>query len=101
MPSRQQLEQLLDIDPDDLFLRYALAKTLVTEGNLEAGLDQFRRVLKQDPDYVPAYFQMGQALAEGGRNDEARPVVEQGIAVAKRVGDTHAAGEMAGFLDLL
>lgn len=101
MPSRQQLEQLLDAEPDDLFLRYALAKTLVSEGKLECALVQFHRVLDLNADYVPAYFQMGQALAEAGRTDEARGIVERGIDVARRVGDSHAAGEMSGFLDLL
>lgn len=101
MPSRKQLEQLLEAEPDDLFLRYALAKTLVSEGELESALVQFGRVLDQNADYVPAYFQMGQALADGGRTEEARGIVERGIEVARRVGDTHALGEMTGFLELL
>jgi Flp pilus assembly protein TadD len=101
LPSRQQIEQLLEADPDDLFLRYALAKAHVSEGNLEPALVQFRLVLEKNPEYVPAYFQMGQALAEAGRGNEARAIVSRGVVVAQRVGDTHAAAEMTGFLDVL
>jgi len=73
----------------------------VSEGDLEAGLTEFHRVLVNDPDYVAAYFQMGQALTEAGRTPDAREILVRGIAAARRVGDTHAQAEMAGFLETL
>jgi predicted Zn-dependent protease len=95
------LEELLRSEPDDVFLRYALAKACVSEGNLEAGLREFRAVLVADPDYVPAYFQMAQALAESGQIEPARLALTDGIATARRVGDAHAEAEMTGFLEML
>ena len=101
MPTRQQLEQLLQSDPDDVFLQYALAKARVSEGDLEGGLDQFQFVIDHHPDYVPAYFQKAQALAENERPDEARVIVTMGIHVARKVGDRHAESEMIEFLEAL
>jgi thioredoxin-like negative regulator of GroEL len=101
LPTRQQLEELLRSEPDDLFLRYALAKACVSEGNLESGLEEFRAVLKKDPDYVPAYFQMAQALADAGQTEPARETLTSGIAVARRVKDAHAEAEMTGYLEML
>jgi len=101
LPSRQQLEELLQSEPDDVFLRYALAKAFISEGNLPQGLEEFRRVIAQDPDYVAAYFQMGQALAEAGQNQPAREIIEQGMAAARRVNDSHALAEMTAFLETL
>ena len=101
LPTAQQLEQLLQSDPDDVFLQYALAKARVSEGAVEAGLAQFQAVIDRNPEYVPAYFQKGQALAERGRTDEARDILKQGIQIARKVGDGHAEREMTEFLETL
>ncbi len=98
MPSRAQLEELLKSEPDDTFLLYALAKAYVSEGDVAMGLAQFDEVLKRDPKHVPAHFQKGQVLAEDGQTDAAREILNQGIQVAKEVGDDHALGEMLDFL---
>ena len=101
MSRRSQIEELLRDDPHDEFLMYALANELVTEGDLPAALAAFDRVLARHPDYVPAYFRKGQTLAQEGDSDAARDVLTRGIAVADRVGDAHASGEMTAFLDTL
>jgi predicted Zn-dependent protease len=101
MPSREQLEELLTTEPDDVFLNYALAKTLVSSGDLSAGLARFDRVLELDPKYVPGYFQKSQTLVEQGKKAEASDVLKCGINVARELGDTHAEGEMTAFLDTL
>ena len=101
MSRRQQIEALLHEEPDDVFLNYALAKELVSEGNVASAITAFDRVLGLNPDYVPAYFQKAQTLAGEGEIDSARDVLTSGIAVAKRVGDSHASGEMIAFLDTL
>lgn len=101
MPTKTQLEELLAAEPDDLFLRYALAKACVSEGEIERGLSLFEEVLERDPDYVAAYFQKGQALVEAGRAEDARDALTRGIATARKVGDSHAEAEMTAFLDTL
>jgi thioredoxin-like negative regulator of GroEL len=101
LPTARQLEQLLESDPDDVFLQYALAKARIAEGNVEAGLAQFDAVIDRHPEYVPAYFQKGQALAERSRTEEARAVLTSGIQVARKVGDGHAEREMTEFLESL
>jgi tetratricopeptide (TPR) repeat protein len=101
LPNRKQLEQLLESDPDDEFLQYALAKACVSEGDVETGLSRFQSVIDRHPDYVPAYFQKGQALAERGRIAEAGDILRLGIEAAHRSGDRHAESEMTAFLDAL
>ncbi len=101
MPTSQQLEQLLGSDPNDVFLQYALANAWIKEGDVERGLAQYQSVIDQQPEYVPAYFQKGQTLAERGRTDEARDVLTRGIKVARKVGDGHAEREMTEFLETL
>ena len=101
MSRRHQIEELLRADPEDVFLKYALAKELVAEKDIPAALAAFDRVLRGHPDYVPAYFQKAQTLASEGDAGAARVTLQSGIEVARRVGDTHAAGEMSAFLDTL
>lgn len=101
MPRRKQLEALLAEEPDDVFLNYALAKALVQEGEVDAGLAQFRRVLQLDAGHVATYFQMAQTLAAEGETEAARETVTRGISVARRAGDSHAEREMTEFLNAL
>ena len=101
MSRRTQLEKMLKADPDDVFLQYALAMQCVAEGDTSAGLERLQQVIDRDPDYVAAYFQQGQLLAQQGDIDAAKPVITRGIQVARKVGDNHAEAEMTGFLETL
>jgi Tfp pilus assembly protein PilF len=98
---KQQLEELLELDPDDSFVRYGLAMEYVSSGQDDEAVKFLDELLRRDPNYVPAYLQAGRALIRTGDDDRARDVLRRGIAVARRTGDEHAAGEMAGFLESL
>lgn len=80
---------------------YGLAMEHRSAGDVDSALATFQRCHEIDANYVAAYFMCAQMLAEAGRGDEARAEVERGIAVARRVGDGHALGEMQGLLDSL
>ena len=101
MPSREQLEQLLAADPTDVFLIYAVAMACASEGNAGEAIEKLAELVGEQPDYVPAWFQRGQLLAGANRVEEAREVLGEGIGVARRVGDSHAEGEMTEFLESL
>jgi predicted Zn-dependent protease len=98
---REQIEEMLAGDPSDPFLWYGLAMEHHSGGNAEAALRAFDELRQRFPDYVAGYMQAGQLLAKLGRDDEARETWREGVAVARRVGDLHAAGEMEGFLTSL
>ena len=63
--------------------------------------DRLAALVEEHADYVPAWFQRGQLLASERRVQAARDVLTEGIAVARRVGDSHAEGEMTDFLESL
>lgn len=96
---QQQIEALLAEDPDDPFLRYGLAMEYVGQHDDATAVRYFRELIAASPDYVPAHQQIGQALARLERVAEARAAFTQGVAVARRAGEQHAADEMQGFLD--
>lgn len=96
-----QLTEMLEQDPNDPFIRYALALELKKHGRMDEALDRFEETIGRSPDYVPAYFMIGQLLAELGRETDASHRLREGIAMAQRQGDSHAQGEMQEFLDSL
>lgn len=102
MPTRRErIEAMLADDPNDTFLRYSLAMELAKEGEHERGFERLRELMADEPPYVPAFFRLGQQLAELGRVEEARAALRNGIENARRQGDMHAAGEMSELLATL
>jgi tetratricopeptide (TPR) repeat protein len=101
MSRREQLEELLKLDPNDVFLQYALALEFISAGDADEGLARLAKVNEQHPQYVAAFFQRGQVLADQDRTDEARDIITRGVEVARQVGDDHAEREMSEFLETL
>lgn len=101
MSRLSQLEQMLVDEPFDPFLHYALGMEYVKLGEAEKALQKFTHMNQQFPDHVAAWHQRGRLLVEQSQAEFAREVLQQGIGVAQRTGDGHAAGEMQGLLDQL
>ncbi len=92
---------MLADDPNDQFLRYALAMEWDKEGEVEQGLELLNGLTQDQPPHVPAYFMAGQILARVSRVNEARTYLRDGIEQARAQGNSHAAGEMSEFLTTL
>lgn len=97
----EKMEQLLSDTPEDVFLNYAYGMELFKESRIQEAITAFAKVRELDSNYVPAYFQQGQMLAQEGRIEEARAILTEGIEVAKKTGDDHALGEMTEYLETL
>jgi tetratricopeptide (TPR) repeat protein len=95
---RAQLEALLKDDPNDPFLRYALALELESAGEVDSAISHLRELIHDFPEYVPAFLQVGQLLAKAGNNPEAKDYLQQGMLVAFKVADHHAYSEMEQLL---
>ncbi|MCS7017184.1 MAG: tetratricopeptide repeat protein [Gemmatales bacterium] len=95
---RQKLEALLTDEPNDPFLKYALAMECAAQGDVPAAVDWFERILREHPEYIPAYHQYGKMLLQLGHQEQAQAILQRGIREALRSGDTHAAEEMEALL---
>jgi predicted Zn-dependent protease len=95
---RQQLEEMIADDPTDALSRYFLAMDHAGAGENDEAWRRFEEMFALTPEYVPAYLQAGQLLVRMGRPGDASTVFRQGIEVARRQRDDHAAGEMEAFL---
>jgi predicted Zn-dependent protease len=95
---RQKLEEFLAKNPNDAFSRYGIALDCVKEGDLAAAETHFRALIETNPDYVPGYQMYAQTLAQNERGEDAKAILEKGIAAAIRQGNQHARSEMEGLL---
>jgi predicted Zn-dependent protease len=92
------LTEVLSQNPSDAFARYGLAMEYSNSGNVERALQEFTRLLATHPDYTAGYFMAAQTLAKAERTEEARKMLSDGIASAKKTGNGHAQAEMEGML---
>lgn len=101
MDRLQMLKDLLAQDPNNQLARYGLAMEYSGKGEIDASVGEFKKLIEINPDYANAYFMAAQALAKADRTEEAKQLLRQGITAAARIGNSHAQGEMQGFLDEL
>ena len=92
------LKKVLALDPKNSFARYGIAMELAGRGETGAALEEFDKLLANDPDYTAGYFMSAQTLASVGRKQEAIGRLKIGIGCAARSSNSHALSEMQAML---
>lgn len=97
----RRLEQLISYheeDPNDSFVRFALAAEFAKLNRLEEALAAFEGLHQHDPSYVGLYYHFGKLLQRMGQPERARQIYQEGIQVATRITDFHARSELQSAL---
>lgn len=97
----EALQGFLQDDPSDSFSRYALALEFAKIDRHVDAVREFSDVIRRDPNYVAAYYQLGQLFATLGRREEAGATFRNGIDVAARIKDDHTRSELEAALAAL
>jgi predicted Zn-dependent protease len=92
------LNEILTEHPKDAFARYGLAMEYSKQGDLDRALAEFAILLEGNPDYTPGYFMAAQTLVKADKIVDAKKMLADGIASAKRTGNLHAQSEMEAML---
>ena len=85
-------------DPAGAFGRYGLAMEYSNQGDFDRAMAEFSILLRTNPDYTPGYFMAAQTLVRADRAAEAKTMLTDGIASARRTGNLHAQSEMEAML---
>jgi tetratricopeptide (TPR) repeat protein len=101
MPSIEQLEKLLSLDPNDAFVLYGLAQEHAKRGDAARAVEFYDRCLAADSKYCYAYFHKAKVLEAAGRKIEAIDTLRAGVAASRAAGDAKAQSEISGYLDEL
>ena len=92
-----RLEKLLEFfknEPDDEFLKYALATEYLNINDTEKALFYYEDLVNNHPRYVGTYYHLGKLYEALNRTDDAIAIYEKGMLIAKEARDNHALGEL-------
>lgn len=85
----------------DSFAHYGLAMELRTAGQLQEAWEIFQTLLKNHPDYLPAYAPAADTLVGLDRHEDARDLCRQGMEQCERKGQSHARDQLQTTLSTL
>ena len=94
-----RIEKILEFlvqQPQDNFLRHALALEYIKMGEDQQAKDLFLEILTQSPDYIGSYYHLAKTLEKLALRTEAIEWYEKGMAAAKLAKDDHAYRELQG-----
>lgn len=95
------IEEMLETNPDDSFLRYAAALEYRKAGESQRALETLKNLIAHDPDYLGSYYQLGKLLEDSGDADEAMKVYRSGLTIAQKTQDVKTLGELHEAIMLL
>jgi Tfp pilus assembly protein PilF len=95
------LLSMLQTEPKDIFLNYSLAIEYVSENNLGLAEEQFLKVLTFQPDYVPAYYQLGKLYEQKQEVVKALDHFKKGLELARSQKNTKAVNEFSEAIFML
>lgn len=89
-----RLKEFLADNPNDSFIRHALALEYIKKGDDETARALFQEILNREPGYTGSYYHLAKLLERNGKTDDAIKVYEKGMEETKRAGDNHAYNEL-------
>ncbi len=92
------LQSMLDEDPQDSFLLFAVAKEHEKLNDLNQAIEYYDKVVQNDSKYTGVYYHLAAAFAELGQKEKAIETYKNGIEICKSVGDQHALSELKSAL---
>lgn len=101
MNRRAEIEKMLEEDPKDPFLIYALALEDGKDGKLNDAVTKIELLLLDQPDYLGAYYQLGQWYEQMDEGEKAKRIYGHGILLAKKLGNKKTEGELRTALENL
>jgi Tfp pilus assembly protein PilF len=90
----EKLKEFLQLNPEDSFLRHALALEYIKAGDDVQARELFESILAREPAYVGTYYHLAKLLEKIGETDGAIKVYEKGMVETKKAGDQHAYNEL-------
>ena len=91
-----KLLEILQSDPNDPFVLYALATEYNTSNDTEKALEYYLQLITDHPDYVGTYYHLGKLYQKLGQTDQALDIYQKGMIAARNKRDMHAFSELQG-----
>ncbi len=92
----ERILEFLKAQPNDNFLRHALALEYLKINEDEKAKELFLSILNESPDYIGSYYHLAKLLEQKGEKEAAISWYEKGMAAAKEAKDQHSYNELQG-----
>ncbi|MEQ8908889.1 MAG: tetratricopeptide repeat protein [Vicingaceae bacterium] len=96
-----EIKKMLKTDPKDSFLTYALALEYEKAKAPKEAIKIIESLIQDDPDYLGAYYKLGQLYEGQDKLAKARKIYATGIGLADEKQDNKAKGELEEALWLI
>ncbi len=93
-PRMKQLLAFEEKDPKDPFIQFAIAKEYEKSDQKYDALAKYLSLYEEHPDYIGLYYHLAKLYEELNEKEKAINVYQQGLDLAKRIKDFHAASEL-------
>jgi len=92
-----RLDKLLEFiknEPDDEFLKYALATEYLRLNQADKALSYYEDLVNNHPGYTGTYYHLGKLYEALNRKEEAISTYEKGMEITKAKRDNHSFSEL-------
>jgi Tfp pilus assembly protein PilF len=98
----EKIQEFLRSNPNDNFLKHALALEYIKLNDDAKARQLFEDILSGSPDYIGSYYHLAKLLQRNGETEAAIQWYEKGMTAAKEAKDQHAYNELqAAYEDLV
>lgn len=98
----KQITELLQSEPNDVFLNYALGMEYIVDShNYHLAETQFKKVLQLDENYIAVYYQLGKLFEAQAKNSEALNFYKTGLEKAHQQKNNKAINEFGEAIFML
>ncbi len=92
----EKLQEFLQNEPNDPFLKYAIATEYIRLNNPQEALKFYLDLVQNHEDYVGTYYHLGKLYESLAKQEDALQIYEKGIQIARKIKDNHALSELLG-----
>ena len=97
----EKLQEMEKQKPADAFIKFAIAQEFVGMQHDEQAAEVFNLLLKNFPQYLPTYYQLGKLFERKEDLPSAMDIYRRGIIIAKAANDLKTAGELSEAIMLI
>lgn len=101
MDRYHQIQKMLEEQPDDDFLHYALALECINMNEISKGIGILEKLREKSPDYLGLYYKLGNTYSLTGDQEKAIETFKAGIRLAKDQQEFKTRNELKAALSLL
>jgi tetratricopeptide (TPR) repeat protein len=89
-----KLLEFIQNEPNDEFLKYALATEYLRLNETDKALSYYEDLVNNHPNYTGTYYHLGKLYEALNRKDDAVRIYEKGMEITKQKRDNHAFAEL-------